>query len=249
MRQQSIRVLVTAVSAVVMAATATEASTFSVNPTQIFLARRSSSALLALRNESTQTLRFELSVFAWTQTASGEIKLEPTQDIVFFPSLLTLQPSEERRVRVGNVMPPGAREKTYRIFVKELPPVDSTDPGGVRVLTTMGVPIFVRPEKEVASATLNELRQANGRLQFALANTGTVHFVPKSIRVRGLVGGEAVFDRDVESWYVLAAGRREFALSLPADGCTRLTSLLVQVEFGSETLEERLQTPGGACAP
>ena len=168
---------------------------------------------------------------------------------MFFPSLLILKPSEERRVRVGHVTQPGAREKTYRIFVKELPPVDAADPGGVRVLTTMGIPIFLRPEKEVASATLNELRQANGRLQFALANTGTVHFVPRSIKVHGLAGGEAVFDHDVEGWYVLAPGRREFAVALPTADCRRVTSVVVQVEFASETLEERLQTPGGACAP
>jgi fimbrial chaperone protein len=253
MRQQAIRALAAVVGAVLLVATAgaspAGASTFTVNPTQIFLTRRSASALLSLRNASNQTLRFELSVFAWSQSASGEITLEPTQDVVFFPSLLVLKPSEERKVRVGHVTQPGAREKTYRIFVKELPPVDAADPGGVRVLTTMGIPIFLRPEKEVASASLNELRQDNGRLQFALANTGTVHFVPRNIRVRGLAGGEAVFDREVEGWYVLAAGRREFAVPLPASDCTRVTSVLVQVEFASETLEERLQTPGGACAP
>jgi fimbrial chaperone protein len=253
MRTQLPHAFAAAVVAVIMLATAgassAAAATFSVNPTQIFLARRSSSALLTLRNESDQVLRFELSVFAWSQTASGEMTLEPTQDVVFFPSLLTLKPSETRRVRVGYVKEAGALEKTYRIFVKELPPVDSRDSAGVRVLTTMGIPIFVRPAKEVATATLDGLKHEGGRFQFALANTGTVHFVPTKIRVRGLAGGEAVFDREVDGWYVLASGRREFAVPLPAPDCKRVTAVLVNVDIASETLEERLQTPGGACAP
>lgn len=225
------------------------AATFSVNPTQIFLANRTSSALLSLRNDSTQTLRFELSVFTWSQNAAGEMTLEPTKDVVFFPSLLTLKPAEERKVRVGTVVPHGAREKTYRIFVKELPPVDGPSEGGVRVLTTMGIPIFVRPEKEVSSAALSELRQSAGQVQFAIANTGTIHFVPQKIAVTAMADGLPVFERKVDGWYVLAAGRRDYAVAVPPDACSRVTSFLVRVEFASESLEERLQTPGGACAP
>jgi fimbrial chaperone protein len=223
------------------------AATFTVNPIQVFLSRRAGSALLTLRNESTDALRFELTVFAWSQSPSGEMKLEPTQDVVLFPSLLTLKPSEERRVRVGHVTAPGAREKTYRVFVKELPPIDGASAGGVRVLTTMGIPVFVRPDKEVATASLEALRQRNGRLEFALSNTGTVHFVPQQIRVRGLAGASQLFEQAVEGWYVLASGRRDFSVPLPADACRRLTALLVHVEFGSASLEERLHTPGGAC--
>lgn len=224
------------------------AATFSVNPTQIFLASRNASTLLSLRNDSTQTLRFELSAFAWTQNAAGEMTLEPTKDVVFFPTLLTLEPSEERKVRVGAVVPAGAREKTYRIFVKELPPVEGASQNGVRVLTTMGIPIFVRPEKEVSSAAVNELRHTTGQLQFALSNTGTVHFVPQKIAVTGFSDGLPLFERKLEGWYVLAAGRRDYSIALPAEDCSRVTSVLVRVEFPSASVEERLQTPGGACA-
>jgi fimbrial chaperone protein len=223
------------------------AATFSVNPTQIFLAHRSASSLLSLRNDSDQTLRFELSVFAWTQNTNGEMTLEPTKDIIFFPSLLTLAPSEERKVRVGRVAPAGAREKTYRIFVKELPSVDQANGAGVRVLTTMGIPIFVRPEKETASAELSGLQHANGTLQFVLANTGTVHFVPQVIKVQGLKSGVEAFETSVDGWYVLAAGRREFAVNLPPESCAGVDALLIHVQFASATLEERLQTPGGTC--
>jgi fimbrial chaperone protein len=223
------------------------AATFTVDPTQIFLSGRTGSVLLTLRNESAETLRFQLSVFAWSQNPSGQMQLEPTEDIVFFPSLLTLKPKEARRVRVGTATGFESREKTYRIFVEELPPVDNV-PDGVRVLTKMGIPIFLRPAKEVASATLNDLRQQNGTLQFTLANSGSVHFVPQSIRVRGLTGSNTAFERELEGWYVLAGGRREFEMVFPKTECAQVTSIVVDIQFGSGKLQERLQTPNGACS-
>ena len=225
---------------------AASAATFTVDPTQIFLSGRSGSVLLTLRNESSETLQFQLSVFVWRQSASGQMELEPTEDIVFFPTLLTLKAKETRRVRVASATPPDTREKTYRIFVEELPPTD-TVVTGVRVLTKMGIPIFVRPPKEVATATLNDLRQQDGALRFTLTNSGTVHIVPQSITVRGLTGSNAAFNRAVEGWYVLAGGRREFDLALPKDACAQVTSIVVDIRFASGKLQERLQTPGGAC--
>ena len=226
---------------------AASAATFTVDPTQIFLSGRSGSVLLTLRNESNETLQFQLSVFAWTQSPSGQMELEPTEDIVFFPTLLTLKPKETRRVRVGGATPPDVREKTYRIFVEELPPVDKDSSSGVRVLTKMGIPIFVRPVKEVATATLNELRQQDGTLRFTLSNTGSVHVVPQSIKVRGLAGSNTAFDRELDGWYVLAGGRREFDTTVPKNACAQVTSIVVDIQFATGKLQERLQTPNGVC--
>ena len=250
---RAFRFLATAVTAAsvlgaVPPARTASAATFTVDPTQIFLSGRTGSALLTLRNESTETLSFELSVFAWTQSASGEMQLEPTQDVVFFPSLLTLKPKETRRVRVGSATTIDVREKTYRIFVEELPPVDTKVQDGVRVLTKMGIPIFLKPAKEVASATLNELRQQDGTLRFTLTNAGTVHIVPQSIKVRGLAGSNTAFERELEGWYVLAGGRREFDMAFPKTECAQVTSIVVDIQFGSGKLQERLQTPAGACS-
>jgi fimbrial chaperone protein len=223
------------------------AATFTVEPTQVILSARSSGVLLTLTNGGDDTLRFELSVFGWTQSPSGEVQLQPTDDIVFFPSLLTLAPHESRKVRVGSVTALGMREKTYRIFVEELPP-PAPPTSGVRVLTKMGIPIFLRPAKEVASATLSDLGQQNGTLRFSLGNAGTVHFVPTEVRVRGLDGSTEVFDHLLNGWYILAGGRREFEMMAPQADCARVTAVVVNVQFGSDTLEERLQTPNGVCS-
>jgi fimbrial chaperone protein len=223
------------------------AATFTVDPTQIFLSGRTGSVLLTLRNESDDTLQFQLTVFTWAQSASGEMQLEATEDIVFFPTLLTLKPKETRRVRVASATAQEVREKTYRIFVEELPPTNPAPGSGIRVLTKMGIPIFVRPVKEVATATLSDLRQQDGALRFTLANAGTVHVVPQRIKVRGLTGSNTAFDRELEGWYVLAGGRREFDMAFPKNACAQVTSIVVDIQFASGKLQERLQTPNGTC--
>ena len=224
---------------------AASAATFTVDPTQIFLLNRTASVLLTLHNESTETLSFQLSAFSWTQSVTGEMQLQPTQDIVFYPPLLTLKASETRRVRVGTTAAFDAREKTYRLFVEELPPADT--PKGVRVLTKMGIPIFLRPAKQIATAELTDLRQRDGVLKFTLSNAGTVHFLPRSIKVRGLAGTATAFERDVEGWYLLAGGRRDFETTLPKNACAQVTSVIVDVQFESGQVQEHLQTPSGAC--
>ena len=250
MRIARIVVAVFAAATGLTAATPAAAATFSVNPTQIFLSGRTTSSLLTLRNESTEMLRFQLTAFAWSQSAAGEIELQPTTDVVFFPALLALKPGEERKIRVGSTVAPGAAEKTYRIFVEELPPAgENAAASAVRVLTKMGIPIFVRPAKESATAALTELGVRDGALHFALRNTGSIHFVPQSITLRGIASdGQPVFEQQLAAWYVLSGGRRDFDVALSSPDCGRAASVSVEIQLGSTALKETLQTPGGACA-
>jgi fimbrial chaperone protein len=227
------------------------AANFNVNPTQVFLSAKATSALVTVRNDSSQPLRFQLSVFAWDQSPSGELMLAPTDDIVFFPALLTLGPNEERKVRVGRVTAPAEREKTYRIFIEEMPPLEAVGTSGgaaVQVLTKMGVPIFVRPAKETATAAIGELENRGGAVRFSLSNTGTVHYVPMQVVLRGLAGTSPVFEQKLDAWYVLAGGRRDFTAAVPAKDCARVTSLVVEVAVNGSSLTQTLDAPAGACS-
>ena len=83
------------------------ASTFTINPIQVFLTDAAKSTVVTLHNTSAETLRFQLSVFAWGQSPAGEMLLTPTADIVFFPKLLTLGPREERKSASARRRRPG----------------------------------------------------------------------------------------------------------------------------------------------
>ncbi len=228
------------------------ASSFHVSPVRLFLSNKASSALLTMRNESSETLRFQLSAFAWDQNPQGEMLLNPTEDIVFFPVILILAPGEERKVRVGRMAPISSTEKTYRVFVEGMPsPVKSQgsqEGFQVRVLAKVGIPVFVQPAKPVTEGHIQEMAIRGGLFSFQVKNTGNVHFVAAKLRVKGMGSeGEVILEREMEGWYILAGGSRVYELELPKEHCGKIKVLAVEVETGEKTLREKFPLTQGAC--
>ena len=228
-----------------------EAARFSVNPTQVVLTPRVTSALLSLKNESNEPLRFQLSASAWDQSPTGEMILQDTEDVIFFPQLLTLGPGEERKVRVAVGDAAARVEKTYRLFVEELPsPEQPRTPGVVRVLTRMGIPVFVRPPTVQVRGELRDLAFAGGRVTFALGNSGNMHFVPEHLVLRALSAeGQPLGERQVDAWYILAGGVRRFSVDVTGISNTPVGQWLVECRVGASTLSERLAAPGKRPLP
>lgn len=228
-----------------------DAATYTVNPTRVYLSASTASALMTLKNESDQPLRMQIKAQRWDQSRAGEMQLSATDDLVVFPTLLTLAPGEQRKVRVATSAPFGAVEKSYRLYVEELPPASSAAAGSsVRILTRMGIPVFLQPSRPVATATLRQVGLSQGKVAFELANTGNTHYIPEAIKVRGFTAaGEPVSEWPLNGWYVLAGGARAFELQIERPQCEKVRSLLIEVHIGETTLKSPLTTPGGACAP
>jgi fimbrial chaperone protein len=226
------------------------AATYTVNPTRVYLNASAGSALVTLKNESAEPLRMQVKAQRWAQSLDGEMQLSATEDLIVFPALLTLKPGEERKIRVATSVPFGLVEKTYRLYVEELPPTttEKAEGASVRILTRMGVPVFLQPARPQAAALLRDVSLSDGRLMFQLVNTGNSHFLPTSVTVRGFTAsGAAVSDWPVNGWYVLAGGARAFSLALDKPACERVRSLLVEVVIGEAVVKSPLTTPGGAC--
>lgn len=220
-------------------------------PVQIYLSPKARSALLTLRNQTREEMRFQLSVFAWQQDPQGEMQLSPTEDIVFFPRLLILPAGAERKIRVGSVTPVAPTEKTYRLMVEQLPPMKKADPEEgiqIRMLTHMGIPIFLLPAKPVARAGLEALAVRAGRFSFQVKNEGNAHFMVQKIVVRGYgAAKEVLFAREIAGWYVLAGGLRVYELELPAAECPRVKTLGVEVKTDREVFGKSLAMPPDGC--
>jgi fimbrial chaperone protein len=228
------------------------AADFTVNPIQIFLSTQNPSAILTVQNTSTEPLRFQLNAFGWAQDDAGQMVLTPTTEVIFFPRLLSLVPGEQRIVRIGASVPPGPVERTYRIFVEELPPAftQSAPAGQVRVLARMGIPIFIEPRIGRAELRLAPPTIATGRVVFELRNAGTRHAIPQEIRVRGLgPAGDALWAREPDSWYILAGDRRVYEVPLSREDCARTKTIAIEVKAGEQVLAERLDVAAAACGP
>lgn len=233
-----------------LAAVRAEAAEVQVNPVVVSLSPAARSAMVSIRNQGRETVRFELQARAWGQDPAGEMLLEPTADLAVYPPILALGPGEERNIRIGAVAQFGAVEKTYRVFVQEMAPPEKPEGAArVLVLSRIGLPVFLAPTRPAERAVLADLAVRAGKASFVLRNEGTVHVRPTAVKLSGRgKDGKTSFERDLPAWYVLAGGTRAYEVEIPAEACAALREIEVSVELPREALRARHEAPG-ACAP
>ena len=241
-----------ALIAFALTASSARAGGLNVTPIQLRLSAQVTKAMLTLRNDGPETVRYQVSASSWNQSSRGELQLAPTNEVLFFPALFTLKPGEERNIRVGVGTPFGPVEKTYRVFVEELPPTErSAQPSSqVRVLTRVGVPVFLAPERPVERRSIEGLEARGGRASFRVVNGGTVHFREDTVKLRGVdAAGAVLFEREQRGWYVLAGGSLDYELELPR-GCAGLAAVVATVTADNgDRFEQRAPAEPSACAP
>jgi fimbrial chaperone protein len=226
---------------------------FNITPTRLFISKGQTSTSLMLRNDGGESLRFQVSAFAWSNDRDGQMVLKPTSDVVFFPVLFSVEPGQSRRVRVAVSERAIERELSYRLFVEQLPSRAAAQPPGVQMLMRASIPVFVRPPSMVARATLDEADVIGGRLSFVLRNTGTVHVSTTSITVRvpGGMGSRRPFETQLPGWYLLSGESRVYHVTLPAEVCEEHPLLTIAVTFADnkQPLILDYRVGPGDCAP
>ena len=229
---------------------ASRAADFRVVPVQVRLSPAGPRGILTLENHSDEALRFQVTAFAWEQDADGKMKLEPTEDVRVFPMLVSVPAGEERKFRVVALTRAGAVEKSYRVFFDELPPLQTPETArkGIRVLTRMGIPIFLEPVKSVAQVRLDEPSFAGGRISFSVRNPGTVHAMLQGVRVTGFdATGKTVFTEQAEGWYLLAGGARRFEFGLSKQSCRNVRRFSVEATVDREKVTGQLDSVPPSC--
>ena len=224
-----------------------------LTPVIVELTRDQTNAILSLRNDTASPVRYQLSAVTWDQDSAGQLKLAPTKDLILFPLLLALKAGEQRNVRVG--VPPerfGAVEKTYRVFLDQLPSPDR--PGNkpaVQVLTRVSIPVFLAPERTVPALRIEKAEISQGKVSFQLQNLGNVRVRPTEIVADALSGnGSAVTRQRWDGWYVLAGADRAYEWPLPKEGCDRVRSVRIEARLdGGKAVASSLELPGGGCVP
>lgn len=226
------------------------AAGLNVSPVQIHLTPDASKSLLTLRNDGDAEARYQVTASAWDEDPIAGMKLQPTDAVVFFPAMLVMKPGETRNVRVGAAVSFGPVEKTYRIFIEELPPPQKPQTKSeVRVLTRVGVPVFVAPVKELADRKLAGAAVEKGKASIDVQNTGNVHLRVETLKLEGFGdGGAKLFERAVQGWYVLAGGHKRYQVEIPPADCARTRRLVFTLKTDAEEqYQEPLNTPQGAC--
>jgi fimbrial chaperone protein len=229
---------------------------FAIAPIDVLLGSRERSHLIVVTDQDSVPLRFQLSAYRWDERPDGQMVLEPTEDVIFFPRMFNIQPHQSQNVRVGVLVPAAESEKSYRLVLHQLKSFESPRPAQntgtttiVNVLTNLSIPVFVEPAAPAARASLDSLALKNGRLTFIVKNSGNAHFRINSLQVDGFgSGARPVFSKSARGWYVLAGGSRDYELELPQNDCTRVTRLDLLVKTDRGELRSELPAAAGDCA-
>src|SRR3972149_10232388 len=94
---------------------------FRVTPIRLDFDRGTKSGVVTIVNEGGDKLNVQMKAFEWTQNADGKDQYSETNDIIFFPRIMTLEKGEEKILRAGIKIPATTKEKTYRLFIEEIP--------------------------------------------------------------------------------------------------------------------------------
>ncbi|MFO7982446.1 MAG: fimbria/pilus periplasmic chaperone [Desulfuromonadales bacterium] len=226
------------------------AAEWRVVPIRIDLGKNQRSDVVRLINEGSEKVSLQIQATEWMQDENGEDLYVPSKDLIFFPKILTVEPKEERVLRAGIRSPAVQREKTYRLFIEEIPEASRADATQVSINIRFGLPVFVEPLQKQAQAEISSLELKAGKIAAEISNTGNVHFRINKIIVHGLdAEGREIFRKEKQGWYLLAEASRHHELDLPADGCSRSATLLLEVDTDKTDPQKRLSVEPGRCRP
>lgn len=192
------------------------AASLSVAPLRIVLTPERPVASLTMGNsDEAEEVAVQAEVLVWSQEDGRDV-YQPTREVLVNPSIFRLPPGGRQIVRLGLQVPAEAVERSYRVFLRQLPrdqalPAD----GGAKLQTLLriGVPIFVPPLQ--LRQALQWRLQAGGRgYKLMLDNQGSEHIQLTQLVVRREGGAELL--RKSLSHYALAGQSAGIELELPA---------------------------------
>lgn len=247
-----LRYLLLAVAGAIALGGRPRAANLEIAPVLVELGRNAPSATVTVRNGGTATVRYQVYAMAWTEPAPGDTRLVPSDELSAFPPLFSLGPGEERKVRVGATVQPGAEERAWRLFVEELPSAVEASGAGARVAirTRFAIPVFLAPAQPRARLSAS-LHLAGRTLRSVLRNEGNVHVRPRSVTVTYTsLSGAVLHTAQVSPAVLLAlAERSEDVAAPPAKVCGQVRKATIVAELADGPVQSWLALPDGGCAP
>lgn len=210
-------------------------TTLEVAPIRLVLTANGPISSMVVGNGDESEMAVQAEVVEWSQE-NGKDVYRATQDVVANPLIFKLAPQNKQIVRIGLRAPENSNERSYRIFLQQLPrdQLSSSDGSVSATLQTLfrvGVPIFVPPLVSTQDMQWHFLPDSATRLgarryTLAVDNKGSEHVQLTHILIRDEQGREVV--KKSLSHYVLAG--QTFALPLEFPMMNPDTKLRIEVQ-------------------
>ncbi len=220
-----------------------------VLPIRVDLNAKVKTEVVTIINNGDEPLFLEMRTVQWLQDNVGKDTYTETEDLVFFPKKMSIPPREERIVRLGIRAPQTVKEKTYRLFIREIPePKSATEGTGVEIALEFGVPIFVKPFQENLAGVITSSLLREDQAECTISNTGNVHFRINSINFSAKNEiNETVFNQKINGWYLLAGTTRTFSAPIPAELCASIVVIDITAVANQLTLNGKIDVDPASC--
>ena len=221
---------------------------FSLNPIRVYFDGSSKTNILSITNNSDDSISVQLRAYAWTQNEKGENSYDLTKDIVFFPKIANIKKGEKKIVRLGTRVPQGKQEKTYRLYIEEIPNLKKMDRTAVNIVMKIGVPIFLAPVKVEPKGLVKEMDLDAGSFHAKLINDGNVHFILRAINVQGRnEAGEEIFREEIGGRYLHSGNAKDITFDIPQESCVHIKTLDLEMNTDKLSLREKIDVTRGMC--
>lgn len=225
------------------------AGNWRVAPIKIYFDVKTRSEVVTVTNDGDQALPLEITAMEWSQDQNGQDVYQPATDLIFFPKQLVVEPKKERVIRTGIKVPAIGREKTYRLFIREVPDARQPAENAVAIAIQFGVPVFVAPPKAEIKGDIAAVDIGQGQVAVTVKNQGNSHFRVSRVKLQGKTsGGEALETVDIPGWYLLAGTQRTFKADIPAELCRKADLLEIIVDSDRITLTGSANVDKAKCS-
>jgi fimbrial chaperone protein len=233
------------------------ASDFNITPTSLELSSRAKSGIFSVVNSGDEKLNCQIDLKEWSQDEDGGDVYTEARDIVFFPKIMTVEPNEQRAIRIGTKGQPSLKEKTYRLFVEEIPSqkktTDQKDAGkitaGLTIAFRYSTPIFIKPAQPKESAVIEHVEMSKSVVKARIWNTGNVHVKLLTVTFQGKgADGKELFAKEVAGWYVLQGVARPYEATIPKEVCGALAVVEIAAKSENSTINGTLNVQKTMCA-
>lgn len=219
-----------------------------ISPIKLYFDADSNRTSLKISNEAEEQVTVQLEAMTWSQDQDGQDQYAPSTEIVFFPQILSIEANDHRIIRIGYQGDLAlAFEKTYRLFVQELP---VRKPGEIEMkfAVRLGVPVFVRPVVEELAWNVSTQGLVESGLSIRVENTGNHFLMVGAMQAVGRnATGEQMVDSKERGWYVLAGKGRNFVLPFNKKECSNVKTLEVAITVDNETRRQILELNESDC--
>lgn len=227
------------------------AGSWRVIPIFLDFDQKTRSGVITLLNDGESKISLQIKSYAWRQDSTGKDQYLEDAELVYFPRLLTIEPGKSAVLRVGLQIPATDVEKTYRLFIEEIPEARKAEQGAtIAIALRFGVPIYAAPLKSEPRGEFVEAILEKGKVATVIKNTGNVHFRIQTVQLVGKdAGGVEVFRQKLDGWYLLSGISRPYIFTLPAEECRKAATLELLADTDRQDIAAAVKVDPQACIP